>query len=194
MKLRDRLTDLNRCAAWGHAGCLHRILTNTSIGSEEACLPTYSLTPWSRVLLEKLTVLCQARNSLHFMEPVGSLPHSQVPATCPYPEPARSSPYSNIPLFHFNIILASMSGSPKWSLSLRFPHQNSVYASPLTHTRYIPLPSNSSWFYYPKNIGWVVQIINPLKPNDPYRSRTAPLTSIKLHFIYLFNKFRYWIF
>jgi len=24
------------------------------------------------------------------MEPQGSLPHSQVPATCPYPEPARS--------------------------------------------------------------------------------------------------------
>jgi hypothetical protein len=25
------------------------------------------------------------------MEPEGSLPYSQVPATCPYPEPARSS-------------------------------------------------------------------------------------------------------
>jgi hypothetical protein len=32
------------------------------------------------------------------MEPEGSLPHSQVPATCPYPEPARSSPYLHIPL------------------------------------------------------------------------------------------------
>jgi len=32
------------------------------------------------------------------MEPEGSLPHSQVPATCPYPEPARSSPYPYIPL------------------------------------------------------------------------------------------------
>jgi len=27
------------------------------------------------------------------MEPEGSLPHSQVPATYIYPEPARSSPY-----------------------------------------------------------------------------------------------------
>jgi len=27
------------------------------------------------------------------MEPEGSLPHSQMPATFPYPEPARSSPY-----------------------------------------------------------------------------------------------------
>jgi len=32
------------------------------------------------------------------METEGSLLHSHVPATCPYPEPARSSPYSHIPL------------------------------------------------------------------------------------------------
>jgi hypothetical protein len=32
------------------------------------------------------------------MEPEGSLPHSQVPATCPYPEPPRYSPYPNISL------------------------------------------------------------------------------------------------
>jgi hypothetical protein len=31
------------------------------------------------------------------METEGSLPHSQVPATCPYPEPAQSSPYPHIP-------------------------------------------------------------------------------------------------
>ena len=35
------------------------------------------LTPWSRVLLEKLTG-SQPRNSPHYMEPEGSLPHSQV--------------------------------------------------------------------------------------------------------------------
>jgi len=32
------------------------------------------------------------------MEPESSFPYSQVPATCPYPEPARSSPYPHIPL------------------------------------------------------------------------------------------------
>ena len=32
------------------------------------------------------------------MEPNGSLQHSQVTATCPYPEPLRSGPYSHIPL------------------------------------------------------------------------------------------------
>jgi hypothetical protein len=32
------------------------------------------------------------------MEPEGSSPHLQVPATCPYPEPARSSPYPHVTL------------------------------------------------------------------------------------------------
>ena len=32
------------------------------------------------------------------MKPEGSLLHSQVPASCPYTEPARSSPYPHIPL------------------------------------------------------------------------------------------------
>jgi hypothetical protein len=32
------------------------------------------------------------------METEGSLPHSQMPATCLYPEPDRFSPYSHIPL------------------------------------------------------------------------------------------------
>jgi hypothetical protein len=41
------------------------------------------------------------------MEPEGLLPHSQQPATCPYPEPDRASPFqpSYFPKAHFNIIL-----------------------------------------------------------------------------------------
>ena len=90
------------------------------------------------------------------MEPEGSLPHSQVPATRPYPEPDRSIPHPNILKIHLNIILPSTSGSPKWSLFFRLPHQNPVYASPLPHTGYIPRPSHSSRFYHPGNIGWGV--------------------------------------
>jgi len=55
-----------------------------------------------------------------------------------------------------------MPGSPKWPLSIRFPTQNSVYASPLTHKRYMPRPSHSSRFHHPKIIGWRVQIIKIL--------------------------------
>jgi len=58
----------------------------------------YLLTPCSRVLLQKLTGLQLVKKFLHFREPQGSLPHSQVPATCPSPEPDRSSPYPHISL------------------------------------------------------------------------------------------------
>ena len=33
-----------------------------------------------------------------FSEPEGSSPYSQVPATCPYPEPTPSSPHNPLPL------------------------------------------------------------------------------------------------
>ena len=55
-------------------------------------LLTYLLTPWSRVLLQKLTGFQLVKKFPAFMEPEASLPHSQVPATSPYPEPARYSP------------------------------------------------------------------------------------------------------
>ena len=50
------------------------------------------------------------------MEPEGSLPHSQVPATSPYPEPDQSSPCPPTPNFLqiHNIILASTPGPSKW--------------------------------------------------------------------------------
>jgi hypothetical protein len=48
---------------------------------------TYLLTPWSRVLLEKLT-------GSHLVKkfPAFCGTRKFVPATCPYPEPDRSSP------------------------------------------------------------------------------------------------------
>ena len=58
----------------------------------------YSITPYSRALLEKLTGLQLVKKFPAFMEPEGSSPHSQVPDTCPYPKPAQSSPYLYIPL------------------------------------------------------------------------------------------------
>jgi hypothetical protein len=55
-----------------------------------------------------------------------------------------------------------MPGSLNWPLSPKFPHQDPVYTSPLSHMCYIPYPSHSSQFYHPDNIGWEVQLINLL--------------------------------
>ena len=54
------------------------------------------------------------------------------------------APKSHFLKIHLNIILPSKPGSPMWALSLRFAHQNPVYASPLPHTCYMPYPSLSS--------------------------------------------------
>jgi len=98
-------------------------------------LPTYLLTPCSRVL-EKLTGF----------QLVKKFPKSLASSI-------KSTPLHHTSLkIHINIIL-STPGSPKWSLSLRFPHQNPVYPSTLTHTRYMPSPSHSSRFYHTNNIG-----------------------------------------
>jgi len=118
-------------------------------------LPTYSLltyllTPCSTVLLQKLTGSQPVKKFPAFMEPEGSLPHSQVPTT------------SHFLKIQLNIILPSTPGSPHWSLSLRFPHQDRIRPPLLPHTRYMPRPSHSSRFYHPNNIGWAVQIIQLL--------------------------------
>jgi hypothetical protein len=95
------------------------------------------------------------------MQPQGSLSHSQVPPTCLYPEPAQSRPYptSNLLKIRRNIILPSAPGSPHWSPSLRFSHQNPAQVSLLPHTRNVPCPSHSSRLYYLHNIGWGVHAI-----------------------------------
>ena len=119
-------------------------------------LLTYLLTPWSRVLLEKLTssaasqeipcILWNPKVRYHIHKCLPPLPIlSQL-----HPVPTTPSHFLKIQL---NIILPSTSGSPQWSLSLRFPNQNPVHPSPLPHTHHMPRPSHSSRFYYPHNIG-----------------------------------------
>ena len=116
-------------------------------------LLTYLLTPCSRVLLEKLTGLQLVKKFPAFYG--NRKVHYRI-HKCPPPVPILSQldpvhiPTTHLLKIHLNIILPSTPGSPQWSLSLRFPHQNPVYASPLPHTRYVSRPSHSSLFYHPK--------------------------------------------
>ena len=89
------------------------------------------------------------------MEPKSSLPHSEVPTTCLCPEQVWSSQYPYIPLpeINLNIILPSMPGSPKWSLSHMFPTKT-VYMLllyPICAT--CPAYLHSSRFDHLNNIG-----------------------------------------
>ena len=87
---------------------------------------------------------------------------------CPPPVPILSqldpvhTPTSHFMKIHLNIILPSVPRFPQWSLSLMFPHQNSVHASPLPHMHHMPRPSHFSLFYHSHNIEWAVQIIKSL--------------------------------
>jgi hypothetical protein len=110
-----------------------------------------TITPWSRVISEKQKqVLSYSRYFPHFMEPKGSLHHSQQPATCPYPEPYQYSqcPHTTYRNIRFNIILPSTPVSSKWEVrmySIRVNEENATrrrYSSPLPYASYI----NSSKF------------------------------------------------
>ena len=116
----------------------------------------YLLTPWCRVLLEKLTGFAASQEILRISRnpKVHYRTHKHPPTVSILGQP---NPF-HIPTYHLleihpNIIHPSTSRSPQWSLSLRFPHQDPINPPLLTHTRHMPSPSHSSRFYHPHNIG-----------------------------------------
>jgi hypothetical protein len=78
---------------------------------------------------------------------------------CPPPVPILSkldlvhTPTSQFRVRSILILTCHLRLSSKWCLSLRFPHQNPVHASPLPHTYSIPRPSHFSRFNYRRILG-----------------------------------------
>ena len=68
------------------------------------------------------------------------MPHSQVPATCPCPEPTISSlrHTSYFLKAHLNIILPPKPGSSKWSLSSGFPPKSWIHLYSLSYVLHAP--------------------------------------------------------
>jgi hypothetical protein len=67
-------------------------MRNALLAYSEFTALNNQLTPYNRVLLEKLTVT-EVAKKFPFMEPECSLPYSQDPATSPHPETDASSPH-----------------------------------------------------------------------------------------------------
>ena len=79
------------------------------------------------------------KKSPHFMEPIGSPRIHTFPPTVPILSQidAVHTPTSHFVKISLNLFLPSTPGSSKWSLSVRFPHQNPVYTFALPHTWYM---------------------------------------------------------
>ena len=97
-------------------------------------------------------------------------------------------PTSHLLKIHPNIIHPSTPRYPQWSPSFRFPHQDPIQPPLLTHTRHMPSPSHSSRFYYPRNIGWGVQIIQLLVMQSPPFPVTSSLLSPNILLNTMFSK------
>ena len=118
-------------------------------------LLTYLLTPWCRVLLEKLTGLQLVKKfpafngTRKFITALTSVRHLSLswasPIQSTYPHPTS---WRHILIFH-----PSTPRSPQWSLSLRFPHQDHIHPPLLIYTRHMSSPPHSSRFYHQHNIG-----------------------------------------
>ena len=117
-------------------------------------LLAYLLTPWCRVLLEKLTGLQLVKKfpvfhgTRRFITALTSVHHLSLSWACPiqsiYPHPTS---WRSIIILSTHLRLGLPSGK------IRPVSPPRPYTPPLlTHTCYMPIPSHSCRFYHPHNI------------------------------------------
>ena len=114
------------------------------------------LTPWCRVLLEKLTGLQLVKKfpafhgTRRFITALTSFRHLSLSWASPiqsiYPHPTS---WRSVLILSAHLRL----GLPSGLLTVRFPHQDPIRPPLLPHTRHMPSPSHSYRFYHPHNIG-----------------------------------------
>ena len=103
----------------------------------------YLLTPWCRVLLEKLTGLQLVKKfaafhgTRRFITALTSIRHLSILGQ---PNPVHI-PTSHLPEIHPNIVHPSTPRSPQWSLSLRFPPTKTLY-TPLSSPIHATCPAH----------------------------------------------------
>ena len=161
------------CGMWRHVGSYSR----RCFGAAHCLYPQSDprsacvITPCSKVLLHKLTGFQPVKKfpafygTRRFITAFTSARHlplfwaSSTQSTPPTPHFLK---------IHLNIILPSTSGSPMWSLSVKFPNQNPVYAS--------PLPTHAISHIYPILLGLITRTIL----DEEYRSLSSSLCSFLL--------------
>jgi hypothetical protein len=118
------------------------------------------LTPWSRGLLEKLTVSQLIKKfpafygTRRFITAFTRARHLSLS----WASSIQSMSPAHVFKIPFNISLPSTPRSPTWSPSLRSRYQNPLCTYRFLHTCYMPRPSHSSRFNYSNNIWWWVQV------------------------------------